>query len=775
MQKLYDHDWRDAGPALMALEQAAERAGINLRPSTHSGADVDVEARRIIDLANAAGSPKERFQFLNDAYVEARPEVRAALERSSDASSLVARSAGWATEPLDDYDPSQDLQAPGAQAFARLEQLTDGAQQVFAVDLLEAAMPDLQTANQIHQSQTGSSMLGHNGTTDMLTVVDRIAGSTAGDTVIRDFAAMGFYSRNVIMNAVGSGGSLEYPFALATQWGDGAGLFGAEVKPGVLQFQGRVGADVDAYGKHLQEMQWLIHNHGGTMTPEQLAQAIEDYKTEKGSEWQETEQRLERDIARSGGLLLEHLVQLSDLPPEMSADQPQADALIAEILKDPKSVMAIEVAMQTNPELVSNPSTLNFLGSKARLTDRGRKLAEEAMTQILRHKILPSFDDLSTGNATSIAQAKATLDTFKNSRSAQLLGITDNDLAKAIDTVERSLPEVGDTPADAVRKLERLNRDLSELQGTSGVKSFSNTTMAGQLLRTIGLAATGASFVNSTRVANDDASLKNNLKILIDASGIAQRSVEILSGMERINPQSQAAQHFGSSSKPAVKFLGVLGAGFDAWTSVEAFKAGDPLMGSLSAAAAGGGVMAALGTGTAFGPAGLIIVGIAVGAQMLVADHRESTKYETDIAMRFLQHSNLSQSAADALTDQSGDGHSPVPLLIRYAELKGYDLEQAVDRQSFIDWLNAIPKEQLETLRDNLHHTADDFDGNASRLERTASSDHNYTDPERLNDSGVGRARYPSTASKINGGNAAPSSATQIDVALRTIGIPALA
>ncbi|MCR4264817.1 LysM peptidoglycan-binding domain-containing protein [Nitratireductor sp. ZSWI3] len=775
LQRLYDHDWRDAGPASMAIEQAARQAGIELRPSTHSGPDVDAAARSIVDEANAAGSPDEAFRLLNEGYASAAPQVQAALDQSADARSLVEQAAEWATEPLDGYDPSQDLQAPAAQTFARLEQLTDGAQQGLAVDLLEAAMPDIEAGNQVYQSEAGSSMLGPNGTADMLTIVDRIAGSPGSEAVISDFAAMDFYSRDAIMNAVSSGSGLDYPMALATEWGNGSGLFGAEIDPGVRQFHSQVGADVDAYSQHMQELQWLIQNHGGTMTPEQLAQAIEDYKAEKGAGWQETEQNLEREVAESGALLLEQLTQLSDLPPEMSGDQPAADALIAEILEDPKAVMAMQVAMQTDPELLANPSTLNFLGSKARLTDRGRKLAEEAMTQILRHQILPSFSELSTGDANSIAQARTALENFRNSRTAQLLGITDSDLSKAIDAVERSLPEVGDTPADAARKMARLNSELNDLQGSGGVKSFSNTTVPGQLLRTIGLAATGASLMNSTRIASEDPSLKNNLKIVIDASGIAQRSVEILSGMERINPQSQAAQHFGSSSRPAVKFLGVLGAGFDAWNAVDAFRAGDPLMGSLSAVAAGGGVMAALGTGTAFGPAGLIIVGLAVGAQMIVSDHRESTKFETDTAMRFLEHSGLSEAAADALTDQSGDGHSPVPLLMRYAELKGYDLEQAGDRQQFIDWLNAIPKEQLEALRDNLHHTADSFDGDASQLEQTASSDANYTDPERLNDTGTGRARYTSTASRIEAGNATPSSAAQIDVVLSELGISALA
>jgi hypothetical protein len=48
--------------------------------------------------------------------------------------------------------------------------------------------------------------------------------------------------------------------------------------------------------------------------------------------------------------------------------------------------MAVEIAMKKNPALLDSPAVLNLMGYQARLTDRGRKLAEEATTQIIRHK-----------------------------------------------------------------------------------------------------------------------------------------------------------------------------------------------------------------------------------------------------------------------------------------------------------------------------------------------------------------------------------------------------
>jgi hypothetical protein len=353
-----------------------------------------------------------------------------------------------------------------------------------------------------------------------------------------------------------------------------------------------------------------------------------------------------------------------------------------------------------------------------------------------------------------------------------MLGIPKADMDRAIDAVGKSLPEPGETVEQSRAKMAALNDDLNELKSSSGVRSFANTTGPGQMLRLIGLAATGASVANSATAAQTNPTLRNNLKVVIDAVGLGQRTVEILGGMDHLNSDSAAVKHFGSSSRPAVKFLGALSGGFDAWVAFDYFKAGDPLMGSLSAAAAGGTIMAALGTGTMFGPAGLVIVGAAVIGQMIVADTRDSNRYMTDTSKRFLAHSDLNETAAGALVDQSGDGHSPVPILARYAELKGYRLDQPTDRQRFIDWLNGIPKEGLEKLRDNLHHTLDEIGGDPSKLPATAGSDQSYTDAQRRNERYVsGQVYIPSLADKIRNGDAAPASAKQIDVALSELGI----
>lgn len=775
LQVLFDHDWRDAGPAQMAISAAAASAGIPLRLSGHGGPAVEHAARALIDAAAEAPDAAARFVRLGESYASAAPETRRAIEASPDARALVRDAAASAMQPLDGFDPAVDMQAPPAEAFLRLEEMTKGAPPELAADLVGAATPAIERANALYQAETGASMLGMNGVGSLLSVAGRIAATPQGETVVQRLAALGFYSMHALPTFLGEGGSLAYPLALSAEAGSSTMLLEQDILPGVRQFQGSVGADVDAYSAHMEELRWLVANHGETMSPEALEQAIADYKTEKGAEWAETEERLEAELADSGGVLLERLNELGAFPAEPPEQRQIIEQEVGAILADDRSYLAIQTALQTDPALLENSATLNFLGGTARLTDRGRKLAEEAVTQLVQRHVLPSFAELDAGNPATLVTARNSLAEFRDSCTSALLGVTGRDMDRAIAAVEASFPAPGDTPADAAARMTRLNVELNGLDSTEvgGVRSFASSTVPGQILRTIGLAATGASLVNSAGVAADDPSLKNELKVIVDAAGVAQRSTELLAGMDRIDADSFAARHFDRSAKPAVKFLGVLGAGFDAWNAYDSFRAGDPLMGGLSAAASGGAVMAALGTGSAFGPAGLAVVGLAVAGQMIVTDTRASNTYMNETSAGFLAHAGLDAAVATALVDQSGEGYSPVPLLAEYASQKGFDLGDAEDRTRFVEWLNAIPIPQLERLRGNLHQTLDKVDGDVTRLEPEAADDVFFTDPDLFAAAPpyIGSATPPSLKMQVLAGNAAPVSVRQIDVVLASLGI----
>lgn len=89
LQYLYDRDWRDAGPAQMAIEHAAKDMGIPLRESGHTGPEAEGSARAIIDKARAAGNPVDVKKTYEDLSQSQPVEVQLALKRNPEAVKLV--------------------------------------------------------------------------------------------------------------------------------------------------------------------------------------------------------------------------------------------------------------------------------------------------------------------------------------------------------------------------------------------------------------------------------------------------------------------------------------------------------------------------------------------------------------------------------------------------------------------------------------------------------------------------------------------------------------
>jgi len=190
LQRLYDRDWTDAAPARMAIEDAAKALNTELRPSTHAGVDVEAKARTIIDGANASRSPEEAFRKLSSAFASAAPEIQHVLLHSADAQALIFKAANRASKPLADYRPEHAFSEQGdaATTMRNLEQLTDGADPRLATKLLSSAMPVIEAANSRKQEKIGGDLIGMNGQTDMMRIIDRISGSPGADAITERFA-----------------------------------------------------------------------------------------------------------------------------------------------------------------------------------------------------------------------------------------------------------------------------------------------------------------------------------------------------------------------------------------------------------------------------------------------------------------------------------------------------------------------------------------------------------------------------------------------------------
>lgn len=759
LQRLYDHDWVDAGPAQMAIEQAAQHSGLALQPSRHTGPESETEAREIIAEAREHSDPQAALDVLEERYDNASSAVRAALDRSSDtreiaaeagagiiadaraeddpadalrtyeagradapervqnaldrssdAQAIIDDAAAWAAEPLDgELEGADTPQRRTLETIERLDALTEGLGSELASEVVEAVADELEAANQGDLQDYGGAMAGPNGTAMLMETLDRIAGTEAGDRAANRLAEQLPVDMNTVRNemneAVSSGEAIP-SLALAIASLDGVEGFRDEVFSAVEQFRDRTIAEqADNYHEHLDELSFLILNGGAAMTEEQLEAAIDDYIA-SNPDWEAEFETRQDQLADSGAGLLEQIEQLQALPDGVRADhQSRIDAL----LDDPNAQLAVSTALQERPELVTGESgdalieTFNELG----ITE-DHPLATSLVGAYLRENVILPSGDIDPSDAQSLEEARTRLDeTLRdNPGLAELLGTTADELDELADAFDTLIPEFTDD-FDPQRYGIDVARNLNNtLDKTNEIFRDSPYNRA---FRASALAIVGSGLANAIDAYGDDPSLRGALQVSIETARVgvdgAQLVDALLSGGE------------GSRATPGLKlggkFVHLFGAGLAGVDALVRLNEGDVVGAGLNAAVAGGVGYAVFGSSSLAGPVGFGIATLATlvqfGRDAYLTAQRNS-RFETQATAQFLAHAGFSEEAAQALIDQSGEGHSAVPLLIRYGELHGLSPEQTVE------WINAIAEGEngttmLAALRDNLHNTLDEFDG----------------------------------------------------------------
>ncbi|UYG02350.1 LysM peptidoglycan-binding domain-containing protein [Halomonas sp. LR3S48] len=768
LQRIYDHDWVDAGPAQMAIEQAAQNSGLALQPSSHTGPEAEAEAREIIAEAREHSDPQEALDVLEERYEDASSAVRAALDRSSDtreiaaeagagiiadaraeddpadalrtyeagradapervqnaldrssdAQAIIDDAAAWAAEPLDgELEGTDTPQRRTLETIERLDALTEGLGAELASEVVDALVDEIEVANQGDLQDYGGAMAGPNGTAMLMEILDRIAGTEAGDRAVNRLAEQLPVDMNTVRNemneAVSSGEAIP-SLALAIASLEGVEGFRDEVFSAVEHFRdGTIAEQADDYHEHLDELSFLILNGGAAMTEEQLEAAIDDYIA-SNPDWEAEFQALQEQLADSGAGLLEQIEQLQALPDGVRADhQARIDAL----LDDPNAQLAVSTALQERPELVKGESgdalieTFNELGITG-----DHPLAVSLAGAYLRENVILPAGDIDPSDAQSLEEARTRLDeTLRdNPGLAELLGTTADELDELADAFEPLIPEFTDD-FDPQRYGIDVARNLNNtLDKTNEIFRDSPYNRA---FRASALSIVGSGLANAIDAYGDDPSLRSALQVSIETARVgvdgAQLVDALLTGGEgsRVTP----------GLKLGGKFVHLFGAGLAGVDALVRLNEGDVVGAGLNAAVAGGVGYAVFGSSSLAGPVGFGIATLATLVQFgrdayLNAQH--NSRFETQATADFLAHAGFSEEAAQVLIDQSGGGHSAVPLLIRYGELHGLSPEQTVE------WINAIAEGEngttmLAALRDNLHNTLDEFDGDIMQFDTHA-------------------------------------------------------
>jgi LysM repeat protein len=713
---------------------AASQAALK---STLADIRTDREVAAVMKAGAGQRDPAKALQAINGGFAQATPQARARLLQDPELQSWITAAAATADAPLAQVGSkdTMSLQAPAYQAAQRLDDTTRGLDPELAGAVTAQALPGWEAA-QGRARKEGMPLLGMQGTQALSTVASRVADSANGGALVRRLVSVGLDSlqSDGLRNAVAMGAGPAYLVEVARQVaGQSRSVDNVLTlaEDGIDQYKAGVDGHVEGYAKEFDELNWLVSNHGGAMTPEQLNKAINDYAAAKGPEWQHKLESQRNQLTEDGANVLRQLRQLQNLPPELAGRQKDVDAYVNKVLEDPKAHLAISMALQQNPELATGgegQATLNFF-ARVKLGDQGRRLGQEFATAYVKGNVLGKLTNIDRNDPASLQQARDAVAQLKNSNFAKLLGVKPGDLDNAVKYVDDALPQAGDTPEQAAARLKTLDDKLQGMAAPTGMKAFDKGSLPGQLLRTVGLAAAGVGLVNSANKALDDPSLKNDLKVLVDAAGLGQKGAELLVGLGRVSEESRAGRivtGIGGGWKVAGRvgaseFLGVVGSAFDVWNAVDSVNKGDGTSAALYGTGAAGGLMAALGSGSAFGPIGIgLVVVSAVG--LAIWNHvKEANAHENDTSARFLAHSGLDAATSKALVDQSGDGYSPVPAVLAYANSKGLNQAQTV---RWLEGLQASGK--LGTLRDEVHHMLDDADGDAGKFKGSTSADQSF-------------------------------------------------
>ena len=281
--------------------------------------------------------------------------------------------------------------------------------------------------------------------------------------------------------------------------------------------------------------------------------------------------------------------------------------------------------------------------------------------------------------------------------------------------------------------------------------SLGRNTPFNLAFRTSAVAIVGTGLVNSIQRYGDDPRLRNAVDVMLESARVGVDGAQLFATL-RAWPEGPAV----SGLQMAGRFVHVLGATMAGADGLNRLGQGDYLGAGLSLAVAGGVAWGALGSSAAAGPVGFGVAAAATLGLWIYDGIRSSahnSRFEGETTAKFLEQADFDPDAAQALADQSGEGHSVVPLLMRYGELRGMDAQQTVT------WINNIEPNRLGALRDNLHRTLDEIDGDVARFQATDANDQWQVHDTQQ------RPWFAAT------GDARPMSAAQVDAILTVLEI----
>ncbi len=765
-------------------------------------------------VANAAPTPEASATGLVESLQALPPELQHRLPThvldTAQTTRLLTDAAKWATEP-----------AAGAETAERLG------------GLLSQPMPDI-VRDELVRTGTDNIVASYANNPDPLVtlgnaqqligglranpntraIADDVATALASN--LRDgrpLAEPGMPSRETefqfaIGDAIAQGGDPAFALELARQYAEAGDTYGAQaIFSAAAQGYERLrnSPPEDAMGRHGRTMDFLSQIVQGAATPEAAQAAIDAFYAG------DPEAAAARDaVARYGAQLISASAQFGTLSPELQAaldvgglvapdgtvmpldGAPDPSSALREgfmeAFEDPGVRMAVDVALEQNPELLDGQLGENFISSlgvvhASKLGDQVRefvtRLSGNFVDRVINSEIAALRAGIDPTDRTGPGQLKQRLQARLATMPDEVyngLGVSRSSFERALGIIDGNLPTPADSVAVTVAKLQRIDEQLRGITGLPG-DLLQDDSAGMRALRSLGAAAGAVALGDALReaIANPDA--QAYVSLMSEVANMSKSSAETLVALNRANPAGifgflagQSETH-AVASRAANRVLGIVGAAGDAANIIESLTAkGGPdyaKAGLYSLGLAGTGLMAVSSTALAAGVGAPLVIASVLGVAQY--EHvQQSNEFDHAGTRQALEAMRFDKDAADSLADQSGEGYSAVAPLFAYGEARGLTPEQTRN------WINGIATRvngapsKLDLLRDNLHHTLDEINGDLSQLPATdPEADAQFLAMAQAR----GRGGTVTSEDLILDGNRAPMSMRQIDDVLQVLGI----
>ena len=723
---------------------AAETAAVVERLTLDVEADAEVAAA--LDDIGRADSPEQAFERLDTHVTAASPEARTRLLDEPAVDDLLDDVAAVAAAPLDELDdPEHTPQALVDETLWNLEaRLPSGVDPDLAARLVARVQPALERAEVANVARnaeygTDTPLVDESSIGPLGRLSDRVDGASDGqrridalarlaeDTMARPDAWLRGRSPDVA-----NGEGLPLALALLRLADADPDIDSGAVLDRILDdyayyvddSEGPVATSIAAYAEHTEELNvYLTFFVPPDASPEVREELTADYLESRDQAWHDRLAELELDIAAHGANA--HLMreQLTDLPPELAHRTDATETRLMAIAGGDNFTIITTTAANRHPELLTDidiGEAIGFLHDARRATGRSplglSRSLESLANARFQNTIADAIGELDPLDVASVRDARVAINGLRTPAIADAWGIDPETRDAALDALLETLPDskgrfVSRQSAEVA--FEQLDETLD------GLEKFGATDPLGVAFRAIGLANGAVSVYGSIDALASDPTLERAARAFVDGAGLLRDGVVTLGDVGVLGKDNFLLRRFGAGTT-AGRLLGTAGLALGAVSVIRDIEEGDWSQAAVGTIGLGGAAWATFGASAYAGPWG---IGIALGAAAFsigIDQYRrviDSNRYTGVEARDALDVVGFDEDAQFSLADRSGEGFGAVQLLYRYGKLHGLDGAET------IEWINALPKEQLDFVRDRLHHTLDKYDGDVERFAATADED----------------------------------------------------